>query len=209
MFSIAGLAKSRTRVADRPGRRQRPDHRTLNGTAAHFAAPESGKRRLEEFETRIAECIPRLRRYARVLTGNAGTADDLVQDTLERSWSRLHLWQPGTDLRAWLFTIMHNVYVNRRRRREPERFEADFEPTAVGTQEQQLELRDLARALARLPADYREVLLLVAVEEMRYAQIADVLRLPLGTVMSRLSRARAHLHTLMNGEAVPPLRRIK
>lgn len=164
---------------------------------------------MEEFEARIAEYIPRLRRYARVLTGDAGAADDLVQDTLERSWSRLHLWQPGTDLRAWLFTIMHNVYLNGRRRRALEGCGDGLEPATAAAQEQQLELRDLTRALARLPADYREILLLVAVEGMRYAQIAEVLNLPLGTVMSRLSRARAQLHTLMSGETVPPLRRIK
>lgn len=164
---------------------------------------------MDEFESRIAQCIPRLRRYARVLTGDTGIADDLVQDTLERSWSRQHLWRPGTDLRAWLFTIMHNVHLNGRRRRTLEGFDEGFEPSSAGAQEQQLELRDLARALARLPAAYREILLLVAVEELRYAQIAQVLNLPLGTVMSRLSRARSQLHALMSGETVAPLRRIK
>ena len=162
---------------------------------------------MDEFETLIAQQIPRLRRYARVLTGSQPRADDLVQDALERSWSRRHLWRPGSDLRAWLFTIMHNIYVNGIRRREPEGPEA-FDLPVPPAQEQAVEVRDLYRALARLPSDHREILLLVAVEEMRYAEVAEVLNLPLGTVMSRLSRAREQLRTLMNGEA-PPLRRIK
>ncbi|HEX7044457.1 MAG TPA: sigma-70 family RNA polymerase sigma factor [Burkholderiales bacterium] len=164
---------------------------------------------MEEFERRVTEYIPRLRRYARVLTGNSMAADDLVQDTLERAWSRLRLWRPGSDLRAWLFTIMHNVHVNGVRRRRPEQTGEPLEIAIGGTQEQRLELRDVTRALAQLPRDYREVLLLVAVEEMPYAQAAAVLDVPLGTVMSRLSRARAQLLSLTNGDTTPGLRRVK
>lgn len=164
---------------------------------------------MDELEPLITAQIPRLRRYARLLAGERSRADDLVQDTLERSWARRHLWRPGSDLRAWLFTIMHNVYVNRIRRYEPLVLDDAFDLPTPAVQENALELRDLHRALARLPADHREVLLLVAVEEMRYADVADVLHIPVGTVMSRLSRARARLHALMNGEAAPTLRRIK
>jgi len=164
---------------------------------------------LEEFERRVTECIPRLRRYARVLTGNSTAADDLVQDTLERAWSRLRLWRPGSDLRAWLFTIMHNVHVNGVRRRRAEQTGEPLDIAIGGTQEQRLELRDVTRALAQLPPEYREVLLLVAVEEMPYAQAAAVLDVPLGTVMSRLSRARAQLLSLTNGDTTPGLRRVK
>ena len=164
---------------------------------------------MDEFEILIAQQIPRLRRYARVLSGNSARADDLVQDTLERSWSRRHLWRVGSDVRAWLFTIMHNVHLNRIRRREHDALDDGFEPPCPPLQEQQIEMRDLHRALARLSADQREILLLVAVEEMRYADIAEILNLPIGTVMSRLSRARERLRTLMDGETAPPLRRIK
>lgn len=163
---------------------------------------------MEQFEILIAEQIPRLRRYAWVLTGNKARADDLVQDALERSWSRRHLWQPGSDLRAWMFTIMHNLYVNSIRQREPEGTGDAFELSTPAAQEQKIEVRDLHRALANLPADYREVLLLVAVEEMRYAKAAEVLNVPIGTIMSRLARARERLRTLMDGETAP-LRRIK
>ena len=153
--------------------------------------------------------IPRLRRYARVLARTTARADDLVQDTLERAWTKRHLWQDGSDLRAWAFSIMHNVYVNQARRREPEPLSDDFELPSPPTQERGLELRDLYRALARLPVDYREALMLVAVEELRYAEVAEILNVPVGTVMSRLSRARERLRMLMSGESAPVLQRVK
>lgn len=160
-------------------------------------------------QERIVELIPRLRRYAQALTGNRSRAEDLVQDTLERSWSRRHLWRPGTDLRAWLFTIMHNVHINQVRRREPFALEDHPDPAIPASQEDGLALRDLQRALDRLPPEYREVLLLVAVEQMRYEEVARVLSLPMGTVMSRLFRARERLRALMTGSSAPVLRRIK
>jgi len=147
--------------------------------------------------------IPRLRRYARALVGDPGAADDLVQDTLERALGKFHLWKPGTDLRAWLFTIMHNVFVNHvRRRRElgvldDEALERPVRDSQDGT----LALRDLQRGLERLPADQREVLLLVVLEDMSYQEAATALGVPIGTVMSRLSRARDRLRIAMDGEA--------
>lgn len=164
---------------------------------------------MEDFEILLTQQIPRLRRYARVLCNGAARADDLVQDTLERSWSRRHQWRAGSDLRAWLFTIMHNLSVNHVRRRDHDVAGDAAEPPSPPTQERQIEMRDLRRALARLPADQREVLLLVAVEEMRYIDIAAVLGVPLGTVMSRLSRARERLRLLMDGGGARTLWRIK
>lgn len=158
----------------------------------------------------IAELIPRLHRYARTLTGSRTRAEDLVQDTLERSWERRHLWQPGTDLRAWLFTIMHNLHVNQVRRREPLTVEDDrLDAPVPPRQEEALALRDLQRAIEQLPCEYREVLLLVGVEQLRYEEAARVLNLPIGTVMSRLARARERLRVAMAGETAPVLRRIK
>lgn len=153
--------------------------------------------------------IPRLRRYARVLARTTARADDLVQDTLERAWAKRHLWQAGSDVRAWSFSIMHNVYVNQARRREPDAFADTIELATPSSEERGLELRDLQRALARLPVEYREILMLVGVEELRYADVAEILNVPLGTVMSRLSRARERLRALMSGDAVPVLQRIK
>jgi RNA polymerase sigma-70 factor (ECF subfamily) len=150
---------------------------------------------------RIAELIPRLRRYARALAGDRSAADDLVQDTLERALNKLHLWRRGTDLRAWLFTIMHNVHINQvRGRRELSALEGEaMELPVRATQEAGIEARDLERALARLPLEQRQVLLLVVLEEMSYEQAARTLGIPIGTVMSRLSRAREKLRLLMEG----------
>jgi len=160
---------------------------------------------LNDFETRVQELIPRLRRYARALTGDRGTADDLVQDTLERAWSKLHLWRHGSDLRAWLFTIMHNVHVNQIRSRssasmvplDDEIADAPVRPT----QSDMLEVRDIDAALHRLPIEQREVVLLIALERMSYDETARSLRIPIGTVMSRLARARERLRLLLADEA--------
>jgi RNA polymerase sigma-70 factor (ECF subfamily) len=159
------------------------------------------------------EHIPRLRRYARALTGDRTQADDLVQDCLARAWEKLHLWRRGSDLRAWLFTIMHNLFANevRRRKSRPELLALDDQALEVpqrSTAESGLALRDLEAALATLPAEQREVLLLVALEELRYEEVAKLLDIPIGTVMSRLARGRERLRALMSG-ASPLLRRVK
>ena len=156
----------------------------------------------------ILEHIPRLRRYARALLGDRYAADDLVQDTLERAWNKFHLWRPGSDLRAWLFAIMHNVFVNqvRSRRSEIERTMEELPAIAVrATQSDALELADVERALRGLPEEQREVLLLVAVEEMTYDEVSRALAIPVGTVMSRLSRARERMRRLIAGaqQSVP------
>ena len=150
---------------------------------------------------RLVELIPRLRRYARALVGDRATADDLVQDTLERAWAKLHLYRRGTDLRAWLFTVMHNVHVNRvRASRATDTLEDEMPELAQRpAQGDALLVRDLDRAIGRLPADQRSVLLLVTLEEMSYEEVARTLGIPIGTVMSRLSRARDKLRAMMMG----------
>ncbi|HUG79102.1 MAG TPA: sigma-70 family RNA polymerase sigma factor [Burkholderiales bacterium] len=151
---------------------------------------------------RLVELIPRLRRYARALVGDRASADDLVQDTLERAWAKLHLYRRGTDLRAWLFTVMHNVHVNKvRAQRATDPLEDDMPELAQrAAQGDALLVRDLDRAVARLPADQRAVLLLVTLEEMSYEEVAHTLGIPIGTVMSRLSRARDKLRMMMLGQ---------
>src|SRR3970282_254247 len=116
--------------------------------------------------------IPRLRRYARALVGERAAAAELVQDTLERAWSKLHLSRHGTDLRAWLFTVMHNVHVNRVRATRPTDMLEDEMPELAqrAAQGDGLLVRDLERAIARLPAEQRAVLLLVTLEEMSYEE---------------------------------------
>jgi RNA polymerase sigma factor (sigma-70 family) len=152
---------------------------------------------------RLVDLIPRLRRYARALVGDRSTADDLVQDTLERAWTKLHLYRRGTDLRAWLFTVMHNVHVNRiRATRTTDPLDEEMPELAQSRQPDALLVRDLDRAIARLPADQRSVLLLVTLEEMSYDEVARTLGIPIGTVMSRLSRAREKLRAMMAGQTV-------
>jgi RNA polymerase sigma-70 factor (ECF subfamily) len=152
----------------------------------------------------IVELIPRLRRYARALAGDRIAADDLVQDTLERAWSKFHLYRRGTDLRAWLFTVMHNVYVNQLRASRPStQLDEEMPELAQAAREVDgLVLRDLDAAIRRLPPDQREVLLLVALEEMSYDEAAGTLGVPIGTVMSRLARAREKLRAMLSG--LPP-----
>jgi RNA polymerase sigma-70 factor (ECF subfamily) len=167
---------------------------------------------VDDIRELIVQNIPRLRRYARAMTGNRSRADDLVQDALERAWSRRYLWRRGSDLRAWLFTIMHNIFVNQiRQNREAHGhvpFDDDHDTPATAVSDQGLAIRDLARALEQLPAEYREVVLLVGLEQMSYGEVAKVLGVPPGTIMSRLSRGRERLRVLMSGQTTV-LRRVK
>lgn len=152
--------------------------------------------------------LPGLRRYARALTGHATAADDLVQDTLERALSRWRLWRPG-NLRAWLFSIMHNQFVNQcRQDARQQTYLSSLDEShdeLVDTARQhdapnaqwQIEPRDLQRALRELAPGHREVLILIALENLSYLEAAQILQVPPGTVMSRLSRARAHLRRIL------------
>lgn len=163
---------------------------------------------------KIVSHIPTLRRYARALTRDYTAADDLVQDTLERAWKRLYLWRPGSNLRAWLFTIMHNVHMNqvKAQKSRVNRLAEDelFDLPVTATQENRLELRDLLKALGQLSEEQRAVVLLIGLEQMSYEEAAKVLSVPVGTVMSRLSRGREQLRTLMNrGSTTAQLQRIK
>ena len=165
-------------------------------------------------EADIVACIPSLRRYARGLTSDRERADDLVQDTLERAWERFALWHRRGDVRAWMFGIMHNLFVDRMRsqRRTPEDAAGDALPEKPerSSASDRLEVRDLDRALQKLSHDQREVLLLVGVEEMSYQAVASVLQVPIGTVKSRLSRARERLRAEMEGREVSSkLQRVK
>jgi RNA polymerase sigma-70 factor (ECF subfamily) len=166
--------------------------------------------------------LPRLRRHARLLCGDAARADDLLQDTLERAARKGALFhaEPGPSrqdaLRNWLLTLMHRLYLNQRRDAREALYDSLDEEDAVQPlvhePQQQVALRlDLERALAALPAAAREILLLVCVEELSYQDAARVLDVPVGTVMSRLSRARERLRQSMSGGEAgrTPLRVVK
>ena len=157
------------------------------------------------FSHPIIEQIPGLRRYARALTGGKKeNADDLVQDTLERAYVKWHLFKLGTDLRPWLFSIMHNVFVNEMRllkhRMTLSEIDDDTMIFAPASQEHHVQVRETLTAMGRLAPELREVLVLVSVESFTYAETAKILDIPLGTVMSRLFRARTQLR-ILTGEA--------
>jgi RNA polymerase sigma-70 factor (ECF subfamily) len=165
---------------------------------------------VSEFHRLIEQQIPRLRRYARVLTRNPDRADDLVQDTLSRALDKQHLWQPGTNLGAWLFTIMHNQNVNNVRRDFRESAAVDIEQVcttlpATTDPSASRQMVELDRALARLPLGQRQVILLVGLEGMSYEDTAGILSIPVGTVRSRLSRGRDTLRQLLDMEECPAL----
>lgn len=151
--------------------------------------------------------IPRLRRFAQALARDRTAADDLVQDCLTRALAAWHTRRGEAALHAWLFAILHNLWRSRLRREltRPDRFdmeEIDDEPAVSGGQWEALQMRDLDAALALLPDAQRALLLLVAVEGLSYEQAAQVQDIPVGTVMSRLTRARERLRGLMDGQ--PP-----
>jgi RNA polymerase sigma-70 factor (ECF subfamily) len=182
-------------------------------------ARAKGSLEMADIRSKLVAQIPRLRRHARALTRDVIAADDLVQDCLERAVSKSHLWQEGTNLRAWLFTILHHTYVNQVRRAAREGTPialTDIEPepalTSAPNQDKRLELRDLERALAKLSDEQRAALLLVGMEGMNYDQAAAVLDVPVGTIRSRVSRGRDALCQLMGRgieqeETRPRLRR--
>lgn len=150
----------------------------------------------------IVQQIPHLRRYARALVGDSNQADDLVQDCLERAWSRMDLWANGTNMRAWLFTILHNLHLNtaRKYRNTPTLMPLDggtTVPPIRPAQEDRLEIGAVWQSFYRLPEPQRAALLLIALEGMSYEDAADVLDIPIGTLMSRIHRAREKLRRLL------------
>jgi RNA polymerase sigma-70 factor (ECF subfamily) len=157
------------------------------------------------------EHIPNLRRYAIALLRDRSLADDLVQDTLERGLKKFSLYQTGSDLRAWLFTIMHNLFLNQIPRNKLWLHNTPLEDKQGGDAlaEEMVTAHDFTQALQLLSNEQRAIILLVGLEQLSYEQTAQVLELPVGTVMSRLARARERLRLLMNGEAGPQLRRVK
>jgi len=151
--------------------------------------------------SQIEALIPRLRRYARAMVHDPIAADDLVQDCLVRALGKIHLWEKGTDLRAWLFIILHNQHISLSRQAARQRDIIELQKCKPGLapspgQMVRLELRDLERAIAGLPEEQRSVILLVGLEGMRYDEVASVVNLPVGTVRSRVSRGRETLRMM-------------
>ncbi len=172
---------------------------------------------MSDFSRRLQEEIPALRRYARFLARDADWADDLVQDSLERAIAKRRLWHKPESLRPWLFALLRNVHLNqvRRQARRPAEVPLDQMFPQAGRSEGQTNtvmVGQIMAALDSLEAEQREILVLVAVEGLHYKEVAMVLGLPMGTVMSRLSRGRERLRRTLAGESpttTATLRRIK
>ncbi|WP_421758747.1 sigma-70 family RNA polymerase sigma factor [Devosia sp.] len=167
-----------------------------------------------DFLDEIEKSVPALRRYARALTRNADRADDLVQDCLERAINKRGLWTPTGTLQGWLFRILLNLWRNeaRTQRRRGEHVPIDgllVEPSVAAPQPGRIALAEMSRSIDKLPDEQREALLLVVLEGMSYEEASRVLQIPLGTLMSRLGRARAALRVLTGANDEPRLRSVK
>ncbi len=177
------------------------------------ASNRSGAR-LSNFGVELEVHIASLRRYARALLRNRTDAEDLVQEALTRAVARADSFKAGTNLRAWLFTILHNVHVNQVRSKaaRPDEVDVDSVESRLVTparQEERVEAREMMRAIDDLPEEQRKVLLLVALEGLKYDEVAELLGVPIGTVMSRLSRAREAVRAKLANEGSTTLRRVK
>lgn len=155
-----------------------------------------------ELENRLNDYVSSLRRYAMVLTRNADVAEDLVQETLIKAIAASEQWRPGSDLRVWLFRIMHNTHVSEQRRAKVREAAKPMLVDAAPVSEDpttRLELQQVLKALDQLPEAQREPIVLVALKDMSYAEAARVLNVPMGTLYSRLARGRAALRDVMSG----------
>ena len=160
------------------------------------------------FKQQLAETIPHLRAFARSLCGRPDFADDLVQDAMLKAWAARERFEPGTNLRAWTFTILRNCYLTEMRRNK---FVGDYdEGVAERTlqapmgQEDPLHLADMRRALMTLPRERREAILLVGAGGFSYEEAAEICQTAVGTMKSRVGRARAALNEMLNGGNMPP-----
>jgi RNA polymerase sigma-70 factor, ECF subfamily len=159
------------------------------------------------FRNELVAEISNLRAFAISLSGSVSLADDLVQETLLRAWSKSDKFQPGTSLRAWLFTILRNIYYSnyRKRAREVQDSDGAYARRLIvsGDQESHLDLEDFRKGLARLPTEQREVLILVGANGLSYEEAAAICEVEIGTIKSRLSRARSKLVELLQLEEAP------
>jgi len=177
--------------------------------AAAASAPqrsgESSEESREQFRQHLLAAIPKLRAFALSLAAHADHADDLVQETLMKAWNHQNSFQEGTNIKAWLFTILRNEYFSqlRKRRREVEDADGDYAASVMtpGGQESQLDMADLRIALQQLPADQREAVVLVGASGFSYQEVADICHVPVGTVKSRVNRARNKLAVLLGNSA--------
>ena len=168
-----------------------------------------------EFQKNLLAELPHLRRFARALAGDASVADDLVQDCAERALKKQHLYDSARPLRAWLYAILRNIHISHWRQKSPWGHPKNiddlegFEGAIAPDQEQNLSLSLITKALDHLPPQHREVLVLISLEELSYREAADIVGVPIGTIMSRLSRARSLLQKILEEGGTTVLRVVK
>ena len=176
--------------------------------ASNAAAPAGASRHASDFERDMIALLPVLRAFSRSLCGRQGIADDMVQNALVNAWRARDRFEPGSNMKAWLFTIVRNEFYSHARRawRETHYDAAQSEavPSAPNEQQWSMELGDMARALRKLPATQREALVMVAAGGVSYEDAAKISGVAIGTVKSRVARARAALAVLLNGDTVLP-----
>lgn len=168
----------------------------------------------DNLDDELLENVTALRRYAMFLCGDMSRSDDLVQETLVRVLAHARAWRPIKDLRAYLFTTLHNVFIDSNRRYHARVSDQPVETLLVdhvspASQAQRIEVRELVEALQKIPTEQRETVLLVGLEGMSYAEAAKILGVPIGTVMSRLSRGREALRRLTDRTSISQLRVVK
>jgi RNA polymerase sigma-70 factor, ECF subfamily len=167
------------------------------------------------FQKNLIAQIPHLRRFARALSGDAALADDLVQDCVERALLKQHLYDASRPLRAWLYAILRNIHISHWRRSsqlgamKPLDDMEDFEGSVEPAQEQNMSVALISDALDLLPAQQREVLVMISLEALSYKEAAEIIGVPIGTIMSRLSRARSSMQNLLEKRGTTVLRVVK
>ncbi len=179
-----------------------PDKQSFDREAERVALSD------EDFRAELGLVIPQLRAFGRSLSGNRDLADDLVQETLLKAWAARSRFQAGTNMRAWTFIILRNLFLSQMRRSrftgEWDDLVADRLLAAPAGQDRQIELGDVERALQHLPQSQREALILVGAGGFAYEEAADICGVAVGTIKSRVARARVALETLMSGNAMAP-----
>ncbi len=167
------------------------------------------------FRNDLVKELPYLRRFARGLCGDASLADDLVQDCVERALVKSHLYDPARPLRAWLYAVLRNIFVSNWRRNAKFKGAKNvddlvgLEGSTAPEQDNNFSVALITDALDTLPTQQREVLVLISLEEMSYKDASEIIGVPIGTIMSRLSRARAHLENILEERGTTVLRRVK
>jgi RNA polymerase sigma-70 factor, ECF subfamily len=169
----------------------------------------------QDFRTQLISEIPHLRRFARSLCGDAALADDLVQDCIERALKKSHLYDVTKPLRAWLYAVLRNIHVSNWRSNAKHQYAKNLDDLQDGEgatradQEDNFSTSVITEALDKLPAQQREVLVLISLEEVSYKDASEIIGVPIGTIMSRLSRARSTLKDILEERGTTFLRRVK